>query len=367
MGWLWLGHVPCARPAPWKQDRDPTRGVPEEGPRAGRKQKVKKSKQLRRGAKAWDNSLGPEQRPGCKADTHATSAVTEVPLNSHANCRYEAAGRNAAESEELEKYNGVHRSRALEANNCGQGVSTLPRQNRKVSTPAMVDLLELKRWTSAFLQGLVRFRGKIGRSVHPAFLVTSIFLFRGIFGNQREARAVMLWIAAGTAAILPDGAEGTVASQGAVLENTLEEVDNFWWAALCVYLLVVHLLAGCTMVRWSCTVCRWTCRAASRPRREAGMPTTSGGNDCTVLLRRFTVVQLRHELRARSIPVTGLKDDLITRLQGSMPFASGKQLALIGRLLTEDSRLAATLALSDLTSTGKASLWIDAALKLKRS
>ena len=86
-----------------------------------------------------------------------------------------------------------------------------------------------------------------------------------------------------------------------------------------------------------------------------------------VLLRRFTVVQLRHELRARSIPVTGLKDDLITRLQGSMPFASGKQLALIGRLLTEDSRLAATLALSDLTSTGKASLWICAALRLKRS
>jgi hypothetical protein len=67
------------------------------------------------------------------------------------------------------------------------------------------------------------------------------------------------------------------------------------------------------------------------------------------------------------MPVTGLKDDLITRLKGSMPFASGKQLVLIGRLLNEDSRLAATLALSDLTSTGKASLWIDAALKLKRS
>jgi hypothetical protein len=65
VGWLWLGPCPYTRPSPRRLGRDPTRGFPEEGPRAGQKQKVERAKQLRRGAKAWENSLGLEHLPGC--------------------------------------------------------------------------------------------------------------------------------------------------------------------------------------------------------------------------------------------------------------------------------------------------------------
>ena len=296
-------------------------------------------------------SMQAPSKAAMKADTHAISAGTEVPLNSQG---------TTAEAEELEKYNGGNRSTATEASNCRRGVSTLPRQNRKVSTPAMAMVNFSGTQTLDYIigTGVSTLPRKIGRSVHLGS--------GGIFSN-RVALAVMLWITASFAAILPVSAGSAVAKQGAALENIVEEVDDLWWAALCSYLLVVHLLACCTLARWSCSACRWTCQAASHPTLEAGMPpATSADDGCMFLLRRYTVVQLKNELRSRSMPVTGLKDDLITRLRCSVPFASGKQLVLIGRLLQEDSRLAATLALSDLTTTSNASAWIGAALKIKK-
>ena len=82
------------------------------------------------------------------------------------------------------------------------------------------------------------------------------------------------------------------------------------------------------------------------------------------ILQRFTVEELKAELRLRHHGVTGVKTVLVSRLAATKPWAAGNQIETILSLLGQNSYL--TVRLEDVVSTERAGDWLRQA-KVKRT
>ena len=140
---------------------------------------------------------------------------------------------------------------------------------------------------------------------------------------------------------------------------------------LLMYLVILHILAvfgaRCILQRLAARAMGWFERVAPPPRStgtqtELADPIQSGHREegeaeIAVLFSRFTVSQLRDDLRRRGLPVGGLKDDLVTRLRNAPGFATDRQLRYVGSLLKRYP--AQLIGLGNIESVANASDWID--------
>ena len=167
-------------------------------------------------------------------------------------------------------------------------------------------------------------------------------------------------------------------------------MQYYWWriAIVAVYMVVLHVLAGCAIRQW------WRgppCRVTTVPaesdssRGSASLPSDSDslfvpasdeGQGVTEedrkrisaeeLLAKFSNELLSEMCRVRRLPYTGTKSELVNRFMASPSRATNKQLAFMSLLAKRDYRL--KVEPSDVDSKVKASVWIDAAMgKTKRA
>ena len=130
------------------------------------------------------------------------------------------------------------------------------------------------------------------------------------------------------------------------------------WTPLMVgvvaYLVVIHLMAFgfVLMIGWRF----WPAKSKPEEKKARGALET--------ILQRFTVEELKAELRLRHHGVTGVKTVLVSRLAATKPWAAGNQIETILSLLGQNSYL--TVRLEDVVSTERAGDWLRQA-KVKRT
>ena len=147
-----------------------------------------------------------------------------------------------------------------------------------------------------------------------------------------------------------------------IAPNTLKLKLRFI-IALAVYVVIVHMLAACTLLRL------WRRLTGATPPVRLGddpdIDSDSGGNQSKSalahqaaenLLLEFKADDLKELCRARGLPVCGKKSELANRFLSSQSRATNRQLSYIGRLSKQNHHL--KLSTSDLDSVEKASAWI---------
>jgi len=77
------------------------------------------------------------------------------------------------------------------------------------------------------------------------------------------------------------------------------------------------------------------------------------------LASQSTVEHIKAQLKLRNQTVTGVKQDLVTRLSKTRPRASSRQCSYIKSLKSQHNAL--VVSLEDLSSVSRASRWIDSA------
>ena len=120
------------------------------------------------------------------------------------------------------------------------------------------------------------------------------------------------------------------------------------------YLVVIHLMAFgfVLMIGWRF----WPAKSKPEEKKARGALET--------ILQRFTVEELKAELRLRHHGAIGVKTVLVSRLAATKPWAAGNQIETILSLLGQNSYL--TVRLEDVVSTERAGDWLRQA-KVKRT